>query len=46
MIKNEREVSRAEGEKYAKDIKAVFLETSAKDNFCVTDMFQARKILI
>ena len=40
----EREVTRAEGEKYAKDIKAVFLETSAKDNFCVTDMFQVRAI--
>eukprot|EP00092_Neocalanus_flemingeri_P030042 GFUD01032616.1.p1 GENE.GFUD01032616.1~~GFUD01032616.1.p1 ORF type:complete len:187 (-),score=53.96 GFUD01032616.1:155-715(-) len=39
-LENEREVTRAEGEKYAKDIKAVFLETSAKDNFCVTDMFQ------
>jgi len=39
-LETEREVTRAEGEKYAKDIKAVFLETSAKDNFCVTDMFQ------
>ena len=43
---NEREVTRAEGEKYAKDIKAVFLETSAKDNFCVTDMFQVEKIIL
>ena len=42
---NEREVTRAEGEKYAKDIKAVFLETSAKDNFCVTDMFQVEKTI-
>ena len=35
-----REVSREDGEKLAKDLSAVFIETSAKDNICVTDMFQ------
>jgi len=39
-LENEREVTREEGEKLARSFKAVFLETSAKDNFCVTDMFQ------
>ena len=39
-LEADREVSREDGEKLAKQIKAVFLETSAKDNFCVTDMFQ------
>jgi len=36
----EREVSREEGEKLAKEINAVFLETCAKDNLCVNDLFQ------
>ena len=40
ILQSDREVSREDGEKLAKQIKAVFLETSAKDNFCVTDMFQ------
>ena len=35
-----REGSRGDGEKLAKDLSAVFIETSAKDNICVTDMFQ------
>jgi len=39
-LESEREVSTADGQKLAKEISAVFLETSAKDNFCVTDLFQ------
>ena len=36
-----REVSREEGEKLAKKLKAKFMETSAKDNFCVKDVFES-----
>jgi len=43
-LQNEREVTRDEGEKYAREINAVFLETCAKDNLCVNDLFQ--KILV
>ncbi|XP_023343355.1 GTP-binding protein Rheb isoform X2 [Eurytemora carolleeae] len=39
-LQAEREVSREEGEGLAKDVNAVFLETSAKDNLCVNDLFQ------
>ena len=39
-LQSGREVSREDGEKLAKDLSAVFIETSAKDNICVTDMFQ------
>ena len=39
-MQSDREVSREDGEKLAKQLNAVFIETSAKDNFCVTDMFQ------
>ena len=39
-FQSDREVSREDGEKLAKQLNAVFIETSAKDNFCVTDMFQ------
>jgi len=39
-LESEREVSLADGQKLAKEINAVFLETSAKDNLCVTDLFQ------
>ena len=39
-LEHEREVSKEEGEKLAKDLKAAFLETSAKDNLCVCDLFQ------
>jgi len=41
-LESDREVSTQEGEQLAKQINAVFLETSAKDNFCVTDMFQVQ----
>ena len=41
-LQNEREVTRDEGEKYAREINAVFLETCAKDNLCVNDLFQVR----
>ena len=34
-----------EGEKFAKEINAVFLETSAKDNLCVNDLFQVINIM-
>ena len=40
LIKSERAVTLEEGEKFAKQINAVFLETSAKDNLCVNDLFQ------
>ena len=40
-LEHEREVSKEEGEKLAKDLKAAFLETSAKDNLCVCDLFQS-----
>lgn len=39
-LEAEREVSKEDGEKLAKELSAVFIETSAKDNLCVTDMFQ------
>ena len=39
-LEHEREVSKEEGVKLAKDLKAAFLETSAKDNLCVCDLFQ------
>ena len=39
-LEHEREVSKEEGEKLARDLKAAFLETSAKDNLCVCDLFQ------
>jgi len=39
-LEEEREVKKEDGEKLAKELSAVFLETSAKDNLCVTDMFQ------
>ena len=42
-FQSDREVSREDGEKLAKQLNAVFIETSAKDNFCVTDMFQVRE---
>ena len=37
---SERAVSLEQGENLAKQINAVFLETSAKDNLCVNDLFQ------
>ena len=37
---SDREVTREDGENLAKQLNAVFIETSAKDNFCVTDLFQ------
>ena len=40
-VGNYREVSREEGEKLAKKLKAKFMETSAKDNFCVKDVFES-----
>jgi len=39
-LQSEREVSTQEGENLAKEINAVFLETSAKDNICVNDLFE------
>lgn len=39
-LQSEREVSKEQGEKLAKEINAVFLETSAKDNICVNDLFE------
>ena len=39
-LDHEREVSKEDGEKLARDLKAAFLETSAKDNLCVCDLFQ------
>lgn len=39
-FQSERAVTLEEGEKFAKEINAVFLETSAKDNLCVNDLFQ------
>jgi len=39
-LESERAVTLEEGEKFAKEINAVFLETSAKDNLCVNDLFQ------
>jgi hypothetical protein len=41
-VQNEREVSREAGERLARDLNAVFLETCAKDNLCVNDLFQVR----
>ena len=41
-FQSERAVTLEEGEKVAKQINAVFLETSAKDNLCVNDLFQVR----
>jgi hypothetical protein len=35
----ERRIPEATGRKLAADMKAVFLETSAKDNHCATDLF-------
>ena len=40
LLQSERAVTLEEGEKFAKEINAVFLETSAKDNLCVNDLFQ------
>jgi len=40
LQQNEREVSKEQGEKLAKEMNAVFLETSAKDNICVNDLFE------
>ena len=37
---SDREVTRKDGENLAKQLNAVFIETSAKDNNCVTDLFQ------
>ena len=34
-----RVVSQATGRKLAQDLKAIFFETSAKDNHCATDLF-------
>ena len=34
-----------QGENLARDINAVFLETSAKDNICVNDLFQVNSPL-
>jgi GTPase SAR1 family protein len=39
-LESERAVTLEEGERLAKQINAVFLETSAKDNLCVNDLFQ------
>jgi hypothetical protein len=41
-VQNEREVTREAGERLARDLNAVFLETCAKDNLCVNDLFQVR----
>jgi len=35
----ERRITEATGKKLAADMKAIFLETSAKDNQCATDLF-------
>jgi hypothetical protein len=40
FVQNEREVTREAGERLARDLNAVFLETCAKDNLCVNDLFQ------
>jgi hypothetical protein len=42
FVQNEREVTREAGERLARDLNAVFLETCAKDNLCVNDLFQVR----
>jgi hypothetical protein len=42
FLQNEREVTREAGEKLARDLNAVFLETCAKDNLCVNDLFQVQ----
>jgi Ras family protein len=39
-LQAEREVSKEQGEKLAKEMNAVFLETSAKDNICVNGLFE------
>ena len=39
-LRDQEQVSTADGEKYAKECKAIFMKTSAKENLGVTELFE------